>query len=166
MKAFADREGTVFALFRSAKDTTTRDEILLEGRADEPLKPVLRDSWKIGMCPMSSASFAATPKATFAAWESRDNVFFTKISNGQASSPTAPSGQTKRKHPALAANSKGELLVVWTEGTGWAKGGTIAWQLYDFEGKPSGDSGRAEGLPVWSLATAVAKADGSFVIIY
>jgi hypothetical protein len=166
MKAFADAEGNVFALFRSAKDATTRDELLLAGRGGGPLKPLLRDSWKIGMCPMSSASFATTRGASFAAWESRDNVFFTKISQGKVATPKAPEGHVKRKHPALAVNSKGELLLVWTEGTSWGKGGTVAWQLYDSGGNASGEPGRAENLPTWSMATAVAKADGAFLIIY
>jgi hypothetical protein len=64
------------------------------------------------------------------------------------------------------ANGKGETLLAWTEGTGWAKGGSLAWQLYDSEGKPTSEKGRAEGVPVWSLATAVAKPDGRFVVIY
>lgn len=57
-------------------------------------------------------------------------------------------------------------LLASTEGTGWAKGGSVAWQLYDNEGRTIGENGRAAGVPVWSLPAAHAKPDGSFVVIY
>ena len=72
----------------------------------------------------------------------------------------------KKKHPVAAANDKGETLFVWTEGTAWAKGGAVAWQLYDQDGKATAEKGRTEGVPVWSLATAFAKPDSNFVIVY
>ena len=72
----------------------------------------------------------------------------------------------KRKHPAIAANGRGETLFVWTEGTGWKKGGSLAWQLYDVQGKPIGGRGEAPGIPVWSLAAVVAEKDGGFTIVY
>ncbi|PYJ00225.1 MAG: hypothetical protein DME25_21240 [Verrucomicrobia bacterium] len=39
-------------------------------------------------------------------------------------------------------------------------------QLYDQEGKPTPEKGRTDGVPVWSLVTAFAKQDGTFVIVY
>ena len=61
---------------------------------------------------------------------------------------------------------RGETLLVWTEGTGWNRGGSLAWQLFDRSGKPVGEAGSAPGIAVWSLAAAVAHPDGSFEIIY
>jgi hypothetical protein len=49
---------------------------------------------------------------------------------------------------------------------GWAKGGSLAWQLYDADHKPVGEKGRASDVPVWSLITGFAKANGDFVIVY
>jgi hypothetical protein len=66
----------------------------------------------------------------------------------------------------IATNSRGETMLVWTEGTGWKKGGSFAWQLYDSQGKLLGESGAAEGIPSWSFAAVVAESDGSFTIIY
>jgi hypothetical protein len=166
MKAFATPDGQLFALFRGATETVNRDEILLAGRAGEELKPVFRHPWKTPACPMSSASFAAIGGTTLAAWESRDKVFFSKITIDGAADPISPAGATRRKHPCIATNSKGEVLLVWTEGTAWGRGGNIAWQRYDRELHPIDAPGRAEGLPAWSLATAVAQPDGSFEIIF
>jgi len=57
-------------------------------------------------------------------------------------------------------------LLAWTEGTAWAKGGAVAWQLYDQAGHATPEKGRADGVPVWSLVTAFAQPDGNFVIVY
>jgi len=125
-----------------------------------------RHSWKTPACPMSSASFASAGATTLAAWESRDNVFLAKLTTEGEANPISPVGPTRRKHPSLATNSKGEILLVWTEGTAWGRGGNIAWQRYDRDLKPIGAPGRAEGLPAWSLAAAVAQPDSTFQIIY
>jgi hypothetical protein len=77
-----------------------------------------------------------------------------------------PSSSGKSKHGVVAENRKGDLLVAWTEGTGWQKGGSVGWQVYDSKGKPTETKGRSEGVPVWGLVAALAKADGTFTIIY
>ena len=79
----------------------------------------------------------------------------------------APPGSGKgRKHPALAVNRRGETIVVWTEGTGWQRGGALAWQVYDADGQPAADKGFIpHAIPVWGLATVVARTDGGFLII-
>jgi hypothetical protein len=58
------------------------------------------------------------------------------------------------------------MLLVWTEGTGWQRGGALAWQLFDKSGKPLDEKGRQDGVPVWSFGAAYAKEDGSFVVLY
>lgn len=65
-----------------------------------------------------------------------------------------------------ASNADGETLVAWTEGTAWAKGGSIACQVYDKDNKPTAVRGRVEGLPVWGLLTAVPKREGGFPLVY
>jgi hypothetical protein len=57
-------------------------------------------------------------------------------------------------------------MLVWTERTGWARGGSIAWQVFDGTGRPSGPIASAPSLPVWSFASAVARPDGGFVVLY
>jgi hypothetical protein len=58
------------------------------------------------------------------------------------------------------------MVLVWTEGTGWQKGGSLAWQVFDKTGKPSEEKGRMDrGIPVWGLPTVVATDEG-FTIIH
>jgi hypothetical protein len=78
----------------------------------------------------------------------------------------APGAGENRKHPAVAANAQGETLFAWTEGMGWKKGGSLAWQVYDKWDQPTAEHGRIAGVPVWSLVAAFARPDGGFSIVY
>jgi hypothetical protein len=79
----------------------------------------------------------------------------------------APSGGGgPRKHPVVVANANGQTLLAWTEGTGWSRGGSLAWQVYGPEGKLSAQQGRQQGVPVWGLLTAFAHPDGGFTLLY
>ena len=67
---------------------------------------------------------------------------------------------------AIEVLAQGQVLLAWTEGTAWQKGGALAWQVFDKEGRPAADKGRTDGVPVWSLPTAFTQPDGNFVIVY
>ncbi len=115
---------------------------------------------------MSSASISETSREILAAAETHGRVFFVRLDpkTGKVSSPASPN--TKAKHPVAIGNSRGEVLLAWAEGTGWNKGGSVAWQLYDGDGKPISAKGHADGLKPWSLPTAFAESDGNFTIVY
>ena len=167
MKAFADSEGNVFALYRAASEMTNRDETLLISRnRGADFEIAYTHGWKIAACPMSSAFLSETKAGALAAAETHGRVFFIRMDakTGKVSSPVSP--DVKGKHPVAVGNAAGEVLLAWTEGTGWGKGGAVAWQLYDGAGNPTSEKGRAEGVPTWSLVAALAKPDGSFVIFY
>lgn len=57
------------------------------------------------------------------------------------------------------------MLLVWTEGTGWQKGGWLAWQLYDRSGKPTAEGKKLSAIPTWSFAAPFVKPDNSFLIL-
>jgi hypothetical protein len=168
MRAFADRAGRLHALYRGAEDKLNRDMLLLTSRdLGAKFELVQRHPWRVPTCPMSSAFFTASGDRTFAAWETDGEVFLAAIQDGKASPPASPlPGGARRKHPVVAVNARGEALLAWTEGTGWQRGGSVAWQVFDAAGRPAAEKGRAEGVPVWGLVAAVARADGSFAIFY
>ncbi len=118
---------------------------------------------------MSSTFFSTTPDTVLAAWETAGGVYWQRlgVAATQTVSPfTPPVVGRNPKHPVAVANAQGEVLLAWTEGTGWAKGGDIAWQRFDSSGKPLGGKGRAGGLPTWSSVAAFATPGNGFVLLY
>ena len=169
MKAFADSRGNVFALYRGASEITNRDEILLISRnRGADFEIALEHPWKVASCVMSSAFFSEAKAGVLAAWETEGKVCFARVNpiTLRVSQPVSPLGRAPGKHPVAVGNAQGEVLLAWAQGTSWAKGGAVAWQLYDKDGKPAPEKGRADGVPVWSLVTAFAQPDGNFVIVY
>lgn len=169
MRAYADSRGNVYLLYRAATHGDDRDMVLLASTDHAGSFQGKRiHKWKLNACPMSSAFLAEADGGVLAAWETEKQVYFAK-SDARAQSITTPiaaPGQGSRKHPVLAVNSLGETILVWTEGTGWKKGGSIAWQVFDREGHVRGEHGEASGLAAWSMAAVIRDADGSFTIIY
>ncbi|HLJ10866.1 MAG TPA: sialidase family protein, partial [Planctomycetaceae bacterium] len=122
MKAMADDRGTLFMLYRSAREKVNRDMLLLTSNdRGKTFRRELAGNWIVDVCPMSSEAFVETPESVLAAWETDGQAFFSRIDkkDRQLSKPiAAPGSADGRKHPALAANSRGETILVWTEGTG------------------------------------------------
>lgn len=169
-RALADRRGEVYALYRAATGGVERDMTLLtSGDRGEHFRGASVHQWTIDACPMSSASLAEVGDGVVAAWETKGQIYFALIvpkATKVANPVSPPGGGGDRKHPAVAGNVEGETILVWTEGTGWKKGGDLAWQVFDRSGHPTERKGWVEGgVPVWGLATVVARPDGGFTII-
>ena len=118
---------------------------------------------------MSTMALVQGPNGVFAAWETDGQIYFASRKRGTpifTKPQVAPGAGQGRKHPSLATNTSGEMVLAWTEGTGWEKGGALAWQVFDKNGKPTSARGRLEGgIPVWGLPSSVV-ADGGFTIIH
>jgi hypothetical protein len=155
-------------LYRSATESVGRDIYLLcssdHGRT---FQGRLLHKWNINACPMSSMDFAEGADMVAAAWETGGQVYWTRIIRRDTSDPIGAPGQGKdRRHPRLTVNGKGEVLLVWTEGTGWQKGGSFAYQIYNRAGRLIGDTKQFPGIPMWSFAAAVAGSENGFSILY
>lgn len=169
LRAFAPADGALHISYRLAREKVNRDMALLSSKdAGASFSMVTLGQWKGTTCPMSSTALAADATRLHTTWEIGTQVYLGGIdlATGGPFPPVSPPGTGKRKHPTLALNSNGETLLAWTEGTGWNKGGTLAWQLFDRSHRPVGPGGRAPNVPVWGLATAFATAGGDFVIVY
>lgn len=170
MQGTASRDGRVMFLYRSAEEGVNRDMYLLSSDDHgESFRSRVLDHWRIDACPMSSEAFVHTSSGMWGAWETRERVYFAPLGDRASGTvrPRAASEQgAKQKHPAFAVNSGDEVLLVWTEGTGWQRGGSFNWQLYDERGRATTTRGRSPGIPVWSFAAAYARPDGAFVILY
>src|SRR5882724_3499969 len=160
MRAFVSERGTLFVLYRAAAKSIHRDiTLLLSTDHGGTFHDMTVDPWELNACPMSTAYLSEGGKRVLAAWEKAGQVYLDAIDpvSLKLGRPFAALGDSnKRKHPAVAANSNGQVLLAWAEGTGWAKGGSVEWQLFDAAGKPVGEEGHATGVPVWSLPSVFA----------
>ena len=120
--------------------------------------------WEINACPMSSMAFAGNPTKVEGAWETGGQIYFANISGTNSVPVNAPGQGRGCKHPRIALAPDGKTLMVWTEGTIWGRGGSLAWQLYDPSGKVIGATGTTSGLPAWSFG-AVAPIPNGFVVL-
>ena len=168
--ALADRRGSLYLLYRSAREVTHRDAYLLTSKnAGVSFTGARLQEWNVGGCPMSTFALSEGRAGILAAWETGGQVQFVRI-DAETQRPLAiveaPGEVRTRKHPAVAGNARGEVLFVWTEGMAWQRGGSVVWQIFDREGKPTAEHGRRDGVPVWSLVAAYTRPDGGFTILY
>lgn len=167
MKIFVDRRANIYALYRSATESVHRDIYLLTSRNQgQSFQGQLLHKWDINACPMSSMDIAENADMVVGAWETGGQAFWARLDGG-GGQPISPAGEGKgRKHPRLAVNQSGDVLLAWTEGTGWKKGGSLAYQVYDRTGQPTADAGRLPGIATWSFAAVAAIPDNRFSILY
>ena len=169
MRVFAAGD-SVRILYRSATATINRDIYsLLSADRGRTFRGTRLHEWDINACPMTSMSIAAHGTRILGAWETDGQVYFTELAGSAKSPPVSPSAaagaERRRKHPRLAIDRQGQVLLVWTEGMAWAKGGGLAWQAFTPSGQPIGDRGARPDVPVWSTGAVAALAEG-FVVFY
>jgi hypothetical protein len=169
-KAIVDRRGTLYILYRAAKANVERDMMLVtSGDHGAHFKATSLQPWPVTTCPMSSESLFDTPSGVLAAWETKGQIAFSLVNSESLvpSRPVSPPGGGNRKHPALAAGANGDTIVVWAEDTGWQRGGSLEWRIFNWSGRMTRERGRIEGgIPVWSLPAVVTLPDDRFLIIH
>jgi hypothetical protein len=174
LKAYAGEKGSLAILYRSADVTGNRDsESLLSTNYGETFSAQVVGRWHVSTCPMSTHALGLATGGFRAAWERQGQIYTALILTTRSSEPAravaVEPGESagKRRHPAVAALGEinAPVLLAWTEGTGWEQGGALAWECLDGNNRPT-VSGRADGVPVWSYAAAVAEPSGAFTLIY
>ncbi len=169
LKAWSAAPETLYVAYRAAREKLHRDMTLLTSQdAGTTFVATPLGSWLGTVCPMSSAAVTGDGSRIRAAWEIESRIHLGGIDprTGKPEKSTEPPGEGKRKHPALAINRQGDTLLAWTEGTGWNRGGLLAWQIFDRNDRPAGPVAKATGVPAWSFAAAFADGDGDFVLVY
>ncbi len=169
MRAFVDDRGALYILYRAAAQSIHRDmTLLVSSDGGATFRSETLSAWDLNACAMTTASLAQSQRGVAAAWERAGEVYFAALGASTfapGETVGAPGEGHNRKHPAIASDPSGNTLLAWTESTGWAKGGSLAWQLFDPAGKPLA-SGTAPDVPVWDLPSAVSERSGSFTIFY
>ena len=166
MKLFANSDGKLYGLYRSATQSVHRDVYLLTSSDHgSTFTGAMLQKWDINACPMSSMDLASTPGTVYGAWETAGQVYFSRLA--PTASAISPAGEAKgRKHPRIAVDSNGNVLMAWTEGTSFGKGGSLAWQIFDARGTATSEHNREPGIPANSFPAVAAKPDGNYLLIY
>lgn len=169
MKLFCTASGDIYALYRTARNSVHRDIYLLESRdRGKTFAASLLHKWDINACPMSSMDLTENNGHVLAAWETEGRIFWTNLTQPPNNRHIYPATSVAKgqKHPRIALSPAGQVLLIWTEGTRWQKGGNLAWQLYDPAGVPIGDRQQHSGIPAWSFAAVIPRPNSEFAIIY
>jgi hypothetical protein len=166
MAASFDSKGEERVLYRSATQNVHRDIYLLTSSAGRgrfearELHP-----WNINACPMTSMDFAEGAGKVEGAWETGGQVFFENLT-APNNPPIGAGGEAKgRKHPRIAIAPNGDTLMAWAEATGWGRGGSLSWQVFDRDGKSCSEISKVQGLPAFSFGAVIAAKTG-FVVLY
>lgn len=171
MQAFADAKGRVFVVYRTASDGGKSRDIATMFSSDhgKTWRHEIASRWAIAACPMSSMTIAQAGAKVLMGWEKEGQIFvgtWDDEAGKLGSIAPMPGPAAGRKHPVITSDSAGGVLVAWTEGTGWNRGGGVAWQLLDQSLRPAGEGGRREGVPVWSFVSAVPTRGRGFTILH
>ena len=168
LHALSDAAGTVYLSYRGAGAHIRRGQRLLTSRdAGRTFTDELIHPWELGACPVSTTTLSEGPSEMTVAWETEGQVYFTGVDPREVNVSPVGKAETWRQHPAVTVNHSGETLLVWVEGAGLRSGGAVHWQLFDAEGQPTSDENRAtETVPAGSVPAALARADGTFLVLF
>jgi hypothetical protein len=102
-KALVDRRGTLYVLYRAAKDNVERDMMLLTSRdRGAGFHATSLQPWPVSTCPMSSESLFDTPSGTLAAWETKGQIAYAQIDR-RSLAASRPRGRSL--HPAAGTGN-------------------------------------------------------------
>ena len=168
LETLVDRRGQLNVLYRAAGESIHRDAMWLRLDGGKSAGPVRLQAWELPACPMTTFAMTRRGGVIVAAWETQQQIYSAVLTpeSRRVSAASAMAGTAVRKHPSVAVNTAGDTLYAWTEGTAWARGGTVAWELRDRAGARVASASAAGEVPTWSLVAAVARADGSFLLIH
>jgi hypothetical protein len=166
LETLADSRGRLQILYRAAAGGVHRDAMWMTVGPTGAPDPVRLQPWELSACPMTTFAMANGPDGIVAAWETQQQIYSAVLNPDErrVSLVTSMAGTGMRKHPSVAINGAGDRLIAWTEGTAWARGGTVAWELQDRTGRRLASGANAGAVPVWGLVSAIARPDGSFLI--
>jgi len=148
MALFATREGTLLGLYRSATEKCPPRFYLLASKNNgKNFQGFAGASVGINACPNEQYVVHRKRRETLATWKpaARSSMEKCLALRCRISQPR-PATQV-RKHSRLAVNGRGDTLLVWTEGTGWQRGGIARLADVRRPWHALGDKGSAPGVP-------------------
>ena len=168
LDALTDGAGAVYVSYRGAGDNVRRGQrLLVSSDAGRTFSDELIQPWKLGACPVSTTTLSHGPTGVKMAWETEGQVYFSDVDHLEARVSPSEIAETRRKNPTVAVNDKGDTLLAWDDSPGWRSGGALHWQVFDVDGQPTQEhAAGSETIPDASRPAALARADGTFLVIF
>ncbi len=159
-------DGSGWVLVRGAAGRSERGMRLLTTRAGSlDFQSQTLDSWNLDQCPLSTCRLVQTPDSPSAVWISKGRVQWASLGAPDLRRTLSASARSAN-HPVLVSLGRtGSAIVAWTEGTGWQRGGDLAWCTLQ-AGTPNPTVQRLPGVPVWGAVAAWAESDSVVTLLY
>ncbi|MDH5399104.1 MAG: hypothetical protein OEX02_13215 [Cyclobacteriaceae bacterium] len=153
-------------IYRSATGGKSRDIRMLSlnpaGGVDDDH---VVDKWELDACPMSSINSTVNADALWLTWEKEGKIFYRGKETGLPIHSPQSQGEGA-KHSKIVKSDSGYTLVCWTEGTGWNRGGNLAWELTDPDGQVIESGKRERAIEVWDFPAVAYAGEGQFLIFH
>ena len=170
MRAFSDGPGKLNLLYRSASNSNRDMKLLMSNDSGATFETSTLNHWRVAKCPMSTSGMSKSPDLLLLASEIGGGIQLRGVSRSRSKdlpqSPVHTVRGRNGKHPVVARNQRGETLLAWIEGSGWNRGGALAWTLLDKDWHASPSQTIENSVPVWSLLSAVSLPDGAFILFH
>lgn len=157
-------DGRLALLYREETDNERDMFVVLSGQRakSKPLRTrVSGTPWKLNGCPMTYYTIAPTDSGYVAAWPTKGEVYFARLSKDGTVLPPGeiktPGTSGMRNGLAALNASDGAILIAWKNKD------VLGWQLYDAKGQPVGEPGSAAS--PGGGAAGVALRDGGFLLL-
>ena len=167
LSATSGPAGDLHVAYRGAGDNVRRGQRLLTSTdAGRTFSDRRIDPWTLAACPVSTTTLFAGPDGPTVAWETQGQVYFADVD--RLGAVRSPPGQARfrRKNPVVAVDSRGDTLLAWGDGPGFAFGGSLHWQVFDSTGYPLGEPGGGPNRILTGSVAAAVVQDDRFLVIY
>ncbi len=158
-----DGKGHLQIAYRSAiRDEGRHMQLLTMGSAgkDNSLRTV--GEWQLNSCPVSTNVL----NGDWLAFEIKGQILMMNVTDGNEATLVSAS-EIRQKHPAIAINDNGDRLLVWGEAAGYFAGGSLQMKMYNAQSEVIETADHSsQNIPQFSIAAAVARPDGSFLVLY
>jgi hypothetical protein len=166
-------DGSGWVLVRGAAGKSQRGmQLLTAGAGALKFERRSLDSWDLNQCPLSTTRLGWAGGSPVAVWLSEGRIRLgqmgqTDRTNGGDRVRAVSEPGRKANHPVLVPlGGSGSLLVAWTEGTAWQRGGDLAWRTVGSDASQDSPVQRLPGVPVWGSVTAWRESDGHVTVLY
>lgn len=159
MRVAIHPDGQLHIVYRGLQNEVRPMVDLWSADGGNTFEKVIFNPWRIKACPMSSVNLLPIGNELLIATEQEQSIKLNIRSQNDLSMRQFPEHPTlwNGKHPSAAADPDGNLLLTWSEGAGWAQGGTLRWVILDKTGTEIAQNPNEDqpAIPVWSFPKAL-----------